>query len=137
FSDDREGQEKANRLMNWLDVTGANIPAAAYDTGQAAARGDIPSLAITGAALLAPALGRKLKANQLEDFLSDSSGMFMGPKAAKADLTALSHAQYLKESGATRDEIFNKTGWFQQKDGKWRFEIPSNEAEYLPSHRSV
>lgn len=130
FSDDREGAAKANRLMNVLDYTGANVPAMGYDLGQSAAQGDIGSLALTAGIGMLPAVGRKLKSNNIKSFLSDMSGMFMGPKAKNADLPALSAAQLLKEQGAPREEILSKTGWFQQKDGKWAFETSDKSSSF-------
>jgi hypothetical protein len=50
-------------------------------------------------------------------------GMFAGPSAKTADLDALKMAQELAKGGASREDIWNKTGWFQGADKKWRFEI--------------
>jgi len=49
----------------------------------------------------------------------------------------------LEKSGATRDEIWDQTGWFKGADDKWRFEIDDsgtmmrpaasrNEGDYIP-----
>lgn len=130
FTDDRAGQAKANRLMGELDFTPFALPAYAYDVGRSAAEGDPTSLAITAGVGAIPMVGRELRSGQnLRRFLSDEAGMFMGPKAKKADLSKLSQAQLLKEQGASRDEIHQATGWFQQADGKWRFEVSDAEAK--------
>lgn len=57
-------------------------------------------------------------------------GMFAGPSAKTADLGALKMAQEMAQAGASRDDIWNKTGWFQGVDKKWRFEIPDNTSFY-------
>jgi hypothetical protein len=49
--------------------------------------------------------------------------MFAGPSARTANREALERAQSMAATGATRDEIWADTGWFQGVDGKWRFEI--------------
>lgn len=124
FTDDRAGQAKANRLMGELDFTPFAIPAYAYDIGRSAAEGDPTSLAITAGLGAIPMVGRELRSGQnVRNFLANEAGMFMGPKAKKADLSKLSQAQLLKEQGASRDEIHRATGWFQQADDKWRFEV--------------
>lgn len=57
---------------------------------------------------------------------SNSLGMFGGVKAATADKAALAQAEKMAADGASRDAIWNATGWFKGADGKWRFEIPDN-----------
>ncbi len=57
-------------------------------------------------------------------------GMFAGPSAKTADLSALKVAQEMAKAGASREDIFGKTGWFQGADAKWRFEIPDNTSFY-------
>lgn len=51
------------------------------------------------------------------------NAMFLGPMARTANRTALTQAEKMAAGGANRDEIWNKTGWFQGPDSKWRFEI--------------
>lgn len=53
-------------------------------------------------------------------------GTFGGPLAKTADRAALSTAEMLAGKGASREAIWNQTGWFQGPDKKWRFEIPDN-----------
>lgn len=62
------------------------------------------------------------------DFAMDESGMFLGVNAKTADLDALSRAQKMTEGGASRENIWDETGWFQGVDGKWRFEIDDSSA---------
>ncbi len=53
----------------------------------------------------------------------DTLNIFAGPMAKTADHAALAKAQDMAQSGASRDDIWRDTGWFQGVDGKWRFEI--------------
>jgi hypothetical protein len=57
------------------------------------------------------------------------TNIFAGPMAKTADHEALANAQRLEQAGASRDEIWSQTGWFQGKDGKWRFEIDDSGAK--------
>ena len=50
-------------------------------------------------------------------------GVFGGRLARTADQRALRRAEEMTAAGASRDDIWNQTGWFQGQDGKWRFEI--------------
>lgn len=58
----------------------------------------------------------------------DSARIFAGPTAKTADHAALTKAQELTKSGASRDEVWNQTGWYRGNDGKWRFEIDDSGA---------
>jgi hypothetical protein len=53
----------------------------------------------------------------------NTTNIFAGPTAKTADHAALGKAQEMASSGASRDDIWRDTGWFQGVDGKWRFEI--------------
>jgi hypothetical protein len=48
---------------------------------------------------------------------------FAGERAQTADLDALARAKDMAEAGATREAIWQDTGWFKGVDGKWRWEI--------------
>lgn len=61
-----------------------------------------------------------------------AAGIFGGKLAKGADLGALRTAKNMARNDATRDEIWDKTGWFQGKDGGWRFEIPDNGLQVTP-----
>ena len=50
-------------------------------------------------------------------------GIFAGVKAKGADLKQMEAAQELANRGVSRDEIWSKTGWFEDVDGKWKWEI--------------
>jgi hypothetical protein len=61
--------------------------------------------------------------------------IFAGPTAKTADKAALARAEEMTGAGASRDDIWRDTGWFQGVDGKWRFEIddsPSRLGEVKP-----
>jgi hypothetical protein len=56
----------------------------------------------------------------------DSGGLastFAGIGAKTANKLALKKAQKMQGKGATRDEVWKETGWFNDVDGKWKFEI--------------
>ncbi len=53
---------------------------------------------------------------------------FAGPWAKTAKETPLILAKKLAEMGRDREGIWQKTGWFQGADGKWRFEIDDSTA---------
>jgi len=59
-------------------------------------------------------------------------GMFAGQKARGADLEKLAVAKKFTEAGGKPEEIWNLTGWMRGKDGKWRFEIPDDQMQYIP-----
>lgn len=59
-------------------------------------------------------------------------GIFGGKMAKTADLAALQRAQDMAAGGATRDDIWRQTGWFQGADQQWRFEIPDQKAKLKP-----
>lgn len=54
---------------------------------------------------------------------------FGGVNAKTADRIALGRAQNMEAEGATRDAIWDATGWFKGNDGKWRFEIDDSGAK--------
>jgi hypothetical protein len=57
--------------------------------------------------------------------------MFLGPGAKTADKAALAEAEALHSSGASREDIIDKTGWFKGVDGNWRFEVPDNNSVFM------
>ncbi len=54
-----------------------------------------------------------------------------GENAADADKSGLSYAMAMAALGASNARIRKATGWFNGKDGKWRFEISDHDMEYL------
>lgn len=65
----------------------------------------------------------------------NAAGMFGGKLAKTADHAALAKAEDLAASGASREKIWQDTGWFQGKDGKWRFEIDDSGATTTPDRQ--
>lgn len=65
------------------------------------------------------------------------NAMFLGPAAKTANKVALKAAEEMAAKGASRDAIWNETGWFKGVDGKWRFEIPDNQAVALNNLRPM
>jgi len=59
--------------------------------------------------------------------MPDQLNMFLGPKAATADLKALERAKRMSLVGATETDIRNATGWHKGADGEWRFEVPDDK----------
>lgn len=55
---------------------------------------------------------------------------FLGPAARTADRNALAKAKTAAAAGASRERIWNEFGWFQGRDGKWRFEIDTSNAQF-------
>lgn len=60
----------------------------------------------------------------------DALGIFGGIGARAMPPTKEANA--LLESGASRDEIYNRTGWFWGPDSKWRFEIGDQGSRLTP-----
>lgn len=75
--------------------------------------------------------------NPLAKIPAGSVGMFAGRRAKTADLNALAKAEELASSGASRDAIWNETGWFQGPDKQWRFEIDDSQANMRQSMGDV
>ena len=75
--------------------------------------------------------GRNLDSVQTDE---DTKYSFAGKKAKTADKESLKCAKQMEARAvkmgvdendkALRDRIYEATGWFKGKDGKWRFEIP-------------
>lgn len=56
---------------------------------------------------------------------SDTRKSIIGEKGAKRlGIGKLDEAKKMTKDGADRKEIWEKTGWWKGKDGKWRVEIP-------------
>ena len=52
-----------------------------------------------------------------------SLGIFAGRRAKTADVGKLKRAERMRDAGSNRDDIWAETGWFQDVDGKWKYEI--------------
>lgn len=53
-----------------------------------------------------------------------------GENARTADLDALRRAKELAAEDVSAETILQETGWYQGRDGKWRFEIDDSGMEY-------
>ena len=56
-----------------------------------------------------------------------------GQKAKTASSKSLALAEAMEEDGASREEIWRKTGWIRGADGQWRFEVDDSKAEFRPN----
>ena len=65
-----------------------------------------------------PSLGAKAGASVL------MKGIFAGVGAKTANKMDLKLAEEMLAKGFDKKQIWDATGWFQGKDGQWRFEIP-------------
>ncbi|EMI4816279.1 hypothetical protein V6N98_001739, partial [Campylobacter upsaliensis] len=80
----------------------------------------------------ANALTRFLNKNKLFD---STRGLFAGEKALLNEAYAphkarLKEAKELESKGADEIEIWEKTGWYKDKDKKWKFEISQRGGEF-------
>ena len=62
-----------------------------------------------------------------------ASAIFAGIKAANGNTKALGTAKDMAMDGLSRDEIWKKTGWFEDVDGHWKFEINDQGLSLKPS----
>lgn len=62
------------------------------------------------------------------------AGIFAGGGAKTADWNKLYQAINMESKAADRQSILGETGWFRGPEGRWRFEIPDNNAD-VPLHR--
>ena len=53
---------------------------------------------------------------------------FGGSRAETLDRAGLMRAQDMRDAGASRDEIYDETGFFVGHEGRWRFEINDDDA---------
>ena len=65
-----------------------------------------------------------------------SINSFAGEKAITANVGKLDQAKAMLEKGADEVEIWQKTGWFKDKDGAWKFEIGDGNAKLNPGFQS-
>lgn len=59
--------------------------------------------------------------------------MFGGIRAKSANMGKLTQAMTLEGRGVQPADIWQQTGWFKGPEGKWRFEIPDEEATLHPA----
>ncbi len=104
----------------------------------ATAMGFAAGSVLTGAITNAGAIGKVVtrvgkKANEIADsFIGDGNTlrMFAGPMSETADKAMLSQAKKMESDGLGRDAIWETTGWFKDKDKKWKYEISDRDSEF-------
>jgi hypothetical protein len=77
------------------------------------------------------------EAAQEGDARGAALAIFAGPAAKTANRAALKTAQEMAAKGASRDAIWNETGWFKGVDGNWRFEIDDSASQFLPKNATA
>lgn len=134
-----------NYATTGADVAGSlpvigNVMSAydAYQGGKgavdAAQAGDVRGAALNTAAAGLGALGAvsgipwSRTAGEVARDARSTARIFAGPKAKTANTVALAKAQSMQGAGADPADIWRETGWFQGKDGGWRFEIDDSGA---------
>ena len=111
------------------DATGSPaLATAAYSVPTLA----LEALGLKGASKLSK--GRAYEMADISDYTKGlggkQRGIFAGVKAKGADLDAMEAAKELAVRGVSRDEIWNKTGWFEDVDGAWKWEIDDSGAAF-------
>ena len=61
---------------------------------------------------------------------SSTLNIFAGPMSRKANTDALKKAEDMTKSGKSRDQIWQETGWFKDKDG-WKYEIDDSKSQFF------
>ena len=116
---------------------GAEAAAMGIDAPAAAYQGMIPAENMVGEALgtggMAMTGGMLPNAGRLMEFDPTTVSIFGGRNARTADLSALRRAERMQARGATGEEIWQDTGWFQGADGQWRFEINDTGSQMRPA----
>ena len=84
---------------------------------------DFPRLLNDRPDILGGVLGRMNNAKDKFSFI------FGGEKAIGANKAKLEKARDMAKNGAKDDEIWAKTGWYKDIDGKWKFEINAKGGE--------
>jgi hypothetical protein len=124
--------ETGERYQTWpeklvRDVrTGARMPGDVLKSDVPLNTADAikPMADLAGAAVLGPAVPAKLGAKLADGTL----GSFAGVKSKVVDKNKLYEANEMSMNGATRDEVWEKTGFFKGVDGRWRYEIDDSKA---------
>ncbi|WP_138437863.1 LPD23 domain-containing protein [Marinobacter shengliensis] len=63
--------------------------------------------------------------------------MFLGSRAAGANVGKLAQAVDLEAGGSSAEEVLAETGWFKGADGSWRFEIDDSKTALNPDAFSI
>lgn len=108
-----EARRDSMTLLGAFPVTGTAI--AAEDAARDFKHGDYLGAGLNAAGAV-PDVGPGLKA------------IFLGAASKLADREALQLAKSMTEAGASRKDVLQKTGWFQQH-GDWKYEIDDSAAK--------
>lgn len=98
-------------------VDGDALKQGRYDSGLEPEGTLSRALMLTGGAIPAKDMGRGVTA------------IFAGARAKTANMGAHALAQDMEKGGATRDAIWEATGWFKAPDGQWKWEIDDSAAK--------
>jgi hypothetical protein len=122
---------EASLAMPGLLAGAISGTAKAIDAPRAAYAGQIPQSDLVsegfGVGGLLSLGGAATAGRGLLDYDPTVTRVFAGPKAATANKDALARAKRLTAEGASKDQIWSQTGWFQLGDGQWRFEIDDRD----------
>lgn len=101
------------------EILAKNAPKLAPQFARASEKmaSDFPRLLNDRPDILGGVLGRMNNAKDKFSFI------FGGEKALGANKAKLEKARDMAKNGAKDDEIWAKTGWYKDIDGKWKFEI--------------
>lgn len=130
----KRGQEfVGNMILGATPVLGQALAAkSAYEAGSdipgALRRGDYVGAA-GSAGLAALGVAGALPSAGAMRGMADRTNIFAGAGAWNADANKLNFAAFSERQGASPERIWKETGWFRGADGRWRFEIPDNEAQ--------
>lgn len=112
------------RYVNWLRHTPSYTKSGLQSREFMTHLGRLAAIASHDTETAKPILNAVLSAVSV----SKAHATFAGEKAATADKAVLSVAKAMEKAGADRDAIWGATGWFKERDGKWRFEIDDSGA---------
>ena len=133
YARSRRGQEFiGNMILGATPILGQGLAAkSAYEAGSdipgALRRGDYAGAAGSAGLAALGAAGALPSAGAVRG-MANQTNIFLGPKAATADLNKLNFAKFSERLGTHPDTVWKETGWFRGADGKWRFWAPDTEA---------
>jgi hypothetical protein len=118
----------SNSARSWIDMVPVLNDAVGIDeTGRALAEGNYREAAMKGiptAFGLIPGGG---------DFAAPiAKAIFAGIGAKTANRELMKTAEKMAGEGASRESIWDATGWFKGPDDKWRFEIDDSTSKLTP-----
>ena len=112
------------RSMGVTDVNYDHAKQAAL-YGYAAGAAMVPAL--QGAVAAGRGAWGKIKAIAADASQGRTASMFVGPEAKGVDDVALRDAKRFKKEGEDPEKVRQLTGWFQDKQGKWKTELSDRD----------